>query len=173
MSGARPSRHPAVTTLPTSMRTAVGAKQSGTGLDCEVRTSFGVRQPPLLHPCEERVSIPAALLGRGWQGRWEHRLVLDSRMLEMLNEKHGVALDHSLVKFCCYHQPWALLRLVTVLLVFALLRPQRNTSPRRAEADANGKRVTFTAWDEGSSCSQRNSSLSALYSSFILVADTR
>lgn len=81
------SRHPAAITLLTSTRTAVGAKQSGTGLDWEIRKSFAVKKAPLLHPCEESVSIRAALLGQAWQGKWEQCLVLDSRMLEMLNEK--------------------------------------------------------------------------------------
>lgn len=60
-------------------------------------------------------------------------------------KSNGVALGHSQVKFCCYHQLWALLRLVMVLLVFALFRHQRNTSPSSAEAGANGKRVAFIA----------------------------
>lgn len=55
------------------------------------------------------------------------------------NKENGVALDHSLFKFVCYHQLWVLFRLFRILLVFALFRPQRYGNPSRAEPDANGK----------------------------------
>lgn len=64
------SRHPAAITLLTSTRTAVGAKQSGTGLDWEIRKSFAVKKAPLLHPCEESVSIRAALGRESGNDAW-------------------------------------------------------------------------------------------------------